>query len=278
MIRRVRENGLPRAAFAAALASALLAGCGGSTPVYQILQNSISTTLASKQHRAVRSVACTPRVGDVSYSDGIVNVTCVVAFKDGSSYSTPATIEARSFQVTGWNFTWQGPPSKDITQTELPAPVAPITPTSSQSLFYEHNLKRALNALAHRFRHGQLILSMSLYPAQLEAVIGANGSARRVVALSSGTLTVGPSTAFYGSRSGITISQVNPAVPQELARLMAARGGLPMARVDRFVLAFLPGSLAGWDIYPTSGPARFQSRLQGDALKRIAPGATRSLN
>jgi hypothetical protein len=267
-----------RAVVPAVLASALLAGCGGNTPVYQILQNSISMTLTDRQHRPVQSVACTPRLSDVPYTDGIVDVNCVVDFKDGSSYSTPATIEARNFEVKGWNFTWQGPPPEHTTPPPLPLPPTPVAATSSESLFRASNLEHAVDALADRFRGGRLILSLSLHPGQLEAEIGADGSARRAVLDSSGALGVGPPTAFYGPRSGITISQLNPAVPQELARLIAARGGVPTARLDRFVLVFLPRSLAGWDIFPTSGPTRFQAHLQGDALKRIAPGATRSLN
>jgi hypothetical protein len=273
----MRVLGLHRAG-AAVLACALLAGCGGSTPVYQILQKSISSTLTDKQHRAVQSVACAPPVRDVSYSDGVVDVNCLVRFKDGSSYTTPATIEARSNQVTGWNFTWQGPPPPDITAVPLPAPPAAVAPTSRESLFREPNLKRAVRALARRFRGGQLILSLNIYPGELQAVLGARGTARRVVADSAGSLVVGPATTFYGPRSGVTVSQIDPAVPQELARLIAVRGGVPTARLDKFVLVFLPGSLAGYDIYPTSGHVHFQAHLQGDALKRISPNGTRPLN
>ena len=52
-----------------------------------------------------------------------------------------------------------------------------------------------------------------------------------MTAHNSGALTVGPETSFDGQRSGIEISQLDPAVPQRLARLIAQRGGVPISEL-----------------------------------------------
>jgi hypothetical protein len=266
-----------RGAAAAAAIAALLAGCATEpTPAYVSLQNSIKQTITTKDRRPVSSVACTPHVNDVSYSDGYVDLNCTVHFADGTSYVTPATIEARSFQVEGWNFSWDGPGPLDITTAPLPRPTTPVAATSGSSLFYARNLRPVVSALAARFGTNQLILALALYPGELEAVVGANGQARPVTAHSSGALTVGPPTNFDGERSGITISPLDPAVPQRLARLIAAHGGVPAGQLDRFVLTF-PGDLAGWDIYPATSGVRFQAHVQGDSLEEVSGSQTRAL-
>jgi hypothetical protein len=251
------------------MAAVLLAACGGQTPAYVDLQDSIQTTLTNKDHRPVRSVACRPRVNNVSYNDGIVDLSCFVHFTDGTSYRTSATIEARSYQVAGYDFTWYDPSPRDITRAPLPPPSTALSPTSARSLFYGRNLRPIVRALARRFRSSQLILRLAIYPGELEAVVGASGRAQRVTVTYAATLTVGPSGSFSGERSGIDISQLNPAVPEELALLVAARGHIPMSRLDRFVLTFLPHRLAGWDIYTTDGERRFRANLQGDTLKKL---------
>jgi len=82
---------------------------------------------------------------------------------------------------------------------------------------------------------------------------------------------------FFGSRSGIDCSQLVPGVIQHLTGLIATRGGVPVARIDRFVLTSLPGDNAGWDIYLTSGTTRFRSLVLGDQLVMISAGGTRAL-
>jgi len=266
-------------AVAAMLLAVTCAGCGGSQPAYAGLQSSIDSTLTKQEHLSVSSVACTPHVSDVSYGDGFVNESCVVRFANGSSYTTPATIEARSFQVTGYNYTWEDPPDGEAgAATVLPGPASSVGPTDPRSLFVARNLSRVVSALARRFDASQLILSLDLYPGGLEAVIGANGTSQLVTAGPSGPLAVGHLTAFSGDRTGITISQLDPTVPEQLARLIAAHGGVPTAELRRFELISLPGNLAGWNISVTSGQTRFQAHLQGDALEEITPTGTRSLN
>ncbi len=260
----------------AVLGAALLAGCGsGGTPVYQVLQNSIKQTITNDDRRPVSSVSCSPPLQDVSYQQGIVNVTCLVRFKDGTFYSTQASIEARSYQVSGWHFEFDEPGPLDITTAPLPRPGVSIPATSADSLFYTRNLRPAVNALAARFKH-QLILSLALYPGALEAVVGANGQAQLATAHATGRLTVGPPTTFDGERNGITVSQLKPAVPQHLARLISTRGGVPTSMLDHFLLSF-HGGYAFWDIYTKNGVAEYTSHLLGDSLKQIT-GRRRSLN
>jgi hypothetical protein len=258
----------------------VLAGCATSeTPSYVMLQRSISSTLDKQEaQRPVNSVACSPHVQKVEYSEGIVNLHCVVDFKDGSSYSTPATIEARAFGVAGENYTWEEPPPRDIVKAPLPQPTAPIPATSVHSLFRARNLKHAVAAVAGRFSSKQLILSMALYPSALEAVVGASGEARMVTVSASGTVKLGPVGTFEGAASGIEIAEVDPTVPERLARLISTRGGVPTSELDRFVLAFFLHELDGWDIYATSGQAHFQALLNGEALKQISSSGTRSLD
>jgi hypothetical protein len=257
--------------------AALLGGCGGDTPAYVELQNSIKTSILRDDHRPVDSVACTPHVKDVSYSDGIVHLNCLVRFKDESSYTTRATIEARSFQVAGYRFGFDEPGPLDITTAPLPRPAVSVPATRAESLFSARNLRPVVNALAKRFGNDELILALALYPGELEAVFGANGEARLVTVHTSGQITVGPETTFEGQRSGITISQLDPRVPQRLARLIAARYAVPVSQLDRFVTISLPDDVAGWDVYPTAGAGRFRAHLHGGSLERISRTGARGL-
>lgn len=256
------------------LAALLLAGCSSGTPAYVLLENSIKHSIVTDDQRPVRSVACAPHVQDVSYEDGYVHLNCVVSFTDGSSYSTDATIQARSYQVSGYNFEFDEPGLIDITTAPLPPPKVAASATSSGSLFHANNLQQVVDALKSRFSGNRLILSMALYPGELEAVIGANGEAQLVTAHSSGALTVGPQTQFDGQRSGIEISQLNPRVPEQLVNTIAAHGGLPIKDIDRLVLGSAAGGLAIWKIYPTSGTAHFQAHIQGDSLERVVAART----
>lgn len=183
----------------------------------------------------MRSVAYTPRVQEVSYHDGYVNLTCVVSFPGGSSYTTAATIRARSYQVAGYNFQFDEPGPLDITTAPLPRPTLSRS-AASASLFYDRNLRPVIEELSARFPSNQLILSMAIYPGELEAVIGAGGEGRLVTAHASGALTVGPPTEFEGERSGIEIPQLNPSVPERLVKLIAARGGVPIGGGARHAL------------------------------------------
>ncbi len=265
-------HGRPAAPLACLLLVAIAlacAGCGGGeTAAYVALENSIRSTIAQQDGRSVQSVACTPHVKTVEYSDGIANLSCLVQFPDGSSYTTAATIEARAFQVAGYNFTWDGPGPIDITTAPLPKPTVDVSPTSSGSLFYARNLGPVVRRLESQFPSSELVLSMALYPGALIAVLGANGHARLVTAHSSGALTIGPPTSFEGERSGITVSQIDPAVPERLARQIASRYGVAPDALERFVLSY-HGELANWDIY-TAGALRFQAHLDGGSLRPVS--------
>ena len=211
------------------------------------------------------------------YHDGYVHLTCVVSSTDRSSYTTDATIEARAFRVAGYNFEFDEPGPLDITTAPLPQPTVKASATGSGSLFYASNLQQVVDVLKSRFSGNQLILSMALYPGELEAVIGADGEARLVTAHPSGALTIGPPTRFEGVRSGIEISQLNARVPERLAAAIAAHGCVPTGEIARFVLGTAGGD-AIWKVYRASGSVRFQAHIMGDALKRISGGRTTRLN
>jgi hypothetical protein len=256
----------------------LIAGCAGDTPAaYVQLQDSIKQSIVKDDQRPVQSVGCTPRVQDVSYGDGFAHLRCVVSFTNGSSYTTAATIEARAYQVAGYNFEFDEPGPIDITTAPLPQPRVSLGAASAGSLFHAGNLAPVINELSLRFPSKQLVLSMALYPGELEAVIGADGEARLVTAHPSGALTVGPQTQFDGERTGIEISQLDPGVPGRLANTIAAHGGVPVSHLGRFVLGFA-GEDAIWRIYPTTGAVRFQAHILGDALERVEGSRTTSLS
>jgi hypothetical protein len=107
-------------------------------------------------------------------------------------------------------------------------------------------------------------------------VIGSSGEAQLVAAHPSGVLTVGPQTQFDGERSGIEFSQVNADVPQQLAKVIAARGGVKISQLDRFVLGFA-GEDAFWKIYPSTGSVHFRAHIQGDSLERISGAQAKPL-
>ncbi len=252
----------------------------GSDPgaAYLETQNSIQSTLAS-EHMPVRSVTCTPQVGNLAWTDPPAHLRCIVRFKNGAAYTTPATVQPVVDQPDA--LTWNGPPpglgAIDITSAPLPSPSASVASTSAGSLFYARNLRPVVAALDSRFA-GQSIVQLALYPGELESVI-ANGDnqARLVTAGTGGKLTVGPASSFSGSRNAIFPSQLKPAVPERLASLISLRGGVAMARLARFVLYFT-GQNAGWNIYPVSGATRFQSLLMGDSLKALSRAGVRPLN
>ncbi len=263
----------PFLALGSVLAMLPLAGCSGNTPAYVDLQNSIKQSIVKDDQRPVRSVACTPRVQDVSYGDGVVKLSCLVSFPSGSSYTTAATIEARSYQVAGYHFEFDEPGPIDITTAPLPQATVSLSATSPGSLYYARNLGPVVHELWSRFPGNKLILSMALYPGELEAVIGSGGEAQLVTAHPSGVLTMGPQTQFDGQRTGIEFSQLNPAVPEQLAKTIAARGDVSMRYIGRFQLGFADQD-AIWKIYPTAGTVRFQAHIMGDSLERISGSQT----
>ncbi len=255
---------------AAALVAVLVAGCASDQGAYQLLQTSIRRTLDHEQaYRKVAGVDCRPHVQDVSYSAGYVHLTCAVRFNDGSAYSTPATIEARSYQVTGYNFTWNSPGQVDITVASLPRPSATAAPAAARSLFDAANLRRAVLALKRQMGRHDLVLRLVIYPGVLQAVVGSDGLARMVTIRAGGTPTAGTAVTFDGSRVGIELGQLDPRVIQHLSSLLADNGRTP---IDRFEMINLPGDIAGWRIEPARGHTHYQSYLLGNDL--IAIGRT----
>ncbi|MHB8692568.1 MAG: hypothetical protein ACYDHH_15125 [Solirubrobacteraceae bacterium] len=47
---------------------------------------------------------------------------------------------------------------------------------------------------------------------------------------------------------------LDPGVPQQLTRPIAARDGVPTDELERFVPTFSTSGLAGWNIYPNDPP------------------------
>ncbi len=272
--------------------AALLAGCGLSGLKSSIdrinqsnaassgLQGFIQDQLTTKFHRSVRSVSCTPHVDEV-VNDTTVRLRCAVRFTDGSSYTADATITNPSTDIdyATYTYSFDDPPSADITTAPLPGPTVTLAVTSTASLFVARNLAPVIKRLTARFGSNDLIIQLAIYPGELEAVIGANGKAWAVRAAYTGALNVGSPVSFNGSRSGIVFAQLVPSVIQQLTGLIMAKGGVSLSVIDRFVLTnSLPDNNSGWNIYLTSGTKRFQSYVLGDRLVMITPSGTRALN
>jgi hypothetical protein len=245
------------------------------------LEGFIKDKLTTKFDRSVRSVSCTPYTQEVEPGDS-ANLTCVVVFTDGTSYTTPATITDPSTDpdIATNSFSFNDPPAIDITTAPLPSPTVTLAATSPGSLLLASNLAPVVKKLLARFGSQDLIVQMAIYPGELEAVIAGNGGeARAVSATYSGALTVGPLVSFDGSRNGIDFSQLVPSVIQQLTELITTKGGVPLASISRFVLTnSLPGGNAGWTIYLTSGSTRFQALVLGGDPQIITPSGTRALN
>jgi hypothetical protein len=245
------------------------------------LEGFIQGQLTTKFHRSVRSVSCTPYTDEVLPGDS-ANLTCVVVFTDGTSYTTPATITDPSTDpdIATESFSFNDPPAVDITTAPLPSPTVTLAATSPSSLLLAGNLAPVVKKITARFGSQDLIVQLAIYPGELEAVIAGNGGqARAVSATYSGALTVGPLVSFNGSRSGIDFSQLEPGVIQQLTELITSKGGASLASVSRFVLTnSLPDDNSGWIIYLTSGSTRYQALVLGEDPQVITPGGTRALN
>jgi hypothetical protein len=244
------------------------------------LESFIQGELATKFHRDVRSVSCTPYVDEV-VTDSNATMTCVVRFTDGSSYTTPGTVTNPSTDpdYAYYTYSFNDPPAVDITTAPLPQPTVLLSASSPESLFVQANLAPVVKKLTTRFGASDLIIQLALYPGELVAVIAdSNNQAYLVTATHSGTLTVGPATDFDGSRYGIDFSQLSAAVIEQLTKAIASGSGVPVTAISRFVLTnSLPDQDSGWNIYLTSGTTRFQSRVLGDHLVEITPNGTHAL-
>jgi hypothetical protein len=268
-----RGRRLPAIVCAAALA-AMVGGCANDGATSSEMEASIRSTLNSES-MPVKSVNCTPRISELEWTDPPAHLSCLVHFKDGTSYRTPATVQPVVDQPDA--LTWDAPPNNrgvlDITKAPLPVPSSTRSASSPSSLFNARNLRPVVAALNTRFRN-QSIVQLAIYPGELEAVIANNGYARFVTTKADGTLSVGPALSFEGSRNAIYPSQILPAVPGALAQAISQHSGVRLARLARFEL-YYQGQNAYWDIYPISGEVRFTALLQGQSLKMITKTGTR---
>ncbi len=224
-------------------------------------------------------MSCTPHVQRVLPGD-TANLTCVVVFTDGTSYTTPATITDPSNDpdIATESFRFNDPPDVDVTTAPLPSPTVTLSATSKGSLLLASNLAPVVRKLTAQFGRQDLIVAMAIYPGELEAVIAGNGEARRVSVTYSGALSEGPLASFSGSRNGTDFSQLVPSVIQQLTGLITSKGGASLASVSRFVLTnSLPGGNSGWTMYLTSGTTRFQALVLGQDPRVITPGGARAL-
>jgi hypothetical protein len=286
-----RPAALVRAAAIGLAGLVLLSGCSGlKKDIDKINRESSSTgglesfiqQQLTQMHRSVRSVDCKPYVDEVLPGDK-ASETCVVRFTDGSSYTTPATISDPGAggdpDVSTNNFSFNDPPALDITKAPLPRPKVTLAATSRQSFFVARNLSVLVRQLTARFGQHDLIISMAIYPGEIEAVIAADGGRAWAVSDTyAGVMTVGPRVPFYGSRNGIGFSQLVPAAIAKLSKEITARGGVRLADIDRFVLTnSLPDDNSGWNIYLRSGTTRFRALVSGSDLVEITPSGSRRL-
>ena len=153
------------------LLGVVVAGCGDPGAAYLETQNSIRSTLNS-EHMAVASVSCTPHTGDLAWTDPPARLHCHVRFKNGTAYTTPATVQPVVDQPD--SLTWDSPPDSrgviDITKAPLPVPTSSLSATSSSSLFDARNLQPVVAELNRRFRN-QSVVQLAIYPGELQAVI-----------------------------------------------------------------------------------------------------------
>lgn len=246
---------------------------------YHDLQEYIKDTLTTRLNRPVSSVSCVPHVQQVLQEDS-VTLKCVVVFTDGTWYTTRGTITDSSTDpdIATESFTFGYPPAADITTAPLPGPTVWLSATSPDSLLLARNLTPAVRKLTARFDSSNLILQLAIYPGELVAVIGSNGTAWPVSVTYSGAMTVGPAATFNGSRNGIGFPQFIPGVIQNLTGLITTKGEARLGNVSRFVLNnSLPGGRSGWDIYLTSGSVRYRALVLGDNPQIITPAGARDL-
>ena len=242
-----------------------IAGCSDPGGAYEETQNGIRSTLNS-EHMAVASVSCTPHTGQLAWTDPPAHLRCRVKFKNGTAYTTPATVQPVVDQPDA--ITWDGPPDSrgviDITKAPLPVPTSSLSATSPQSLFDAANLTPIVQALNRRF-HNQSIVQLTIYPGELEAVIiDGQNNARLVTTDARGKLRVGPALGVDGSRSAIYPNQIMPGAVQRLAGLISAQGGIAKGRISRFAMT-IRGQNAYWEIYPISGRVRFEALIEGQS-------------
>ena len=188
MVPRWSTTGAPTwcAAALGLAVAALLSGCSNlrnsidkinrSDSASSDLQSFIQDKLTTKFHRSVRSVSCTPYVDQVLPGNS-ANLTCVVRFTNGASYTTPATITDPSTDpdIATESFSFNDPPSVDITTAPLPRPTVTLAATSPASLFAARNLAPVVKRLIKHFGSHDLIVQLAIYPGELEAVITASG-------------------------------------------------------------------------------------------------------
>jgi hypothetical protein len=170
-------------------------------------------------------------------------------------------------------------PARDITRAVPPRPsgaASAIHAAGARSLFRAANLAPVIQSLTARFGGDASVVQAALYPGELDLVIAKGNDARTVRTGASGRIRTGRTTGFDGSRQAASIYQLDAGRPEELARRIAAHGGVPVSDLDRFVLTTkVDGDLAGWVIHPRHGRVVFRSLLVGGRIERVSPGGGR---
>ena len=109
--------------------------------------------------------------------------------------------------------------------------------------------------------------AFDLYPSEADAIVADAGTRRIVRVDVDGDVRQGRREDLSGSLQVVYLWQIQPGVPQSLARQIARRGGVSTRRMDRMVVdTTQAGNLAGWTIYPRESTRRFTALLIGGAL------------
>jgi hypothetical protein len=153
-----------------------------------------------------------------------------------------------------------------------------LSPVSPRSLFRAENFSVTLDVARHALGTRADVSAFALYPGEADFIVVHDDGRQLVRIDDDGDLVQGKLQPFSGSLSVIYLWQLEPQVPQRLARQIAVRAHVPTRRLDRFVMdADLHDSNAGWNIYQRFSPVRFQALLTGGDLQEVGPNGTRPL-
>jgi hypothetical protein len=193
-------------------------------------------------------IALVAWVGAIAAS---VAVSTAVANSIHSSSTTTATGSALTSSP-------EGDTSTSIAPAVVPA--APlfdpssVKPTDSDSLFVGRNFSRVVAvARLHLGAHADVV-SARISPGDLELVtIGKNNEQRAAVIDANGSYTTTSAGQFNGSIQVYYLSQLSASTPATLAKRIATRAHVPIARLQYMLVTTDPAQHQFfWRVYPTN--------------------------